>query len=166
MPQKTPSKKQMRLVFKRILDEADYTKLAHFVFLDKPFKEQIPGTYSVYHMVEGGVIIATNALCINEWLRLHDLPVRKELSEYTVSKKIKNNRTLDIDTRTANSVGMRNRSPDNAVPEACSVTKNVWQWYNAGIGASEISRRLNCSPGNVFYYIRNTKKQTQIGKRG
>lgn len=158
MPQKTPTKKQMRLVFKRILDEADYTKLAHFVFLDKPFKEQIPGTYSVYHMVEGGIIIATNALCINEWLRLHGLPVRKELSEYTVNKKIKNNRTVDIDTRTPVSVGMRNTRGDALNPEDCSITKNVWQWYNAGIGASEISKRINCTPANVYYYIRKYKK--------
>lgn len=150
------------MIFRRILDEEDYRKLAHFVFLNKPFKQEIPGTYSVYHMYETGIIIATNALCINEWLRLHGLPVRKPLSEYTVNKKIQNNDSEAIDTRTPESVSMRNRRPPAPkIPVAAdldNLTRNVWQWYHAGISAGEISKRINCTPANVYYYLKKYKK--------
>jgi len=163
-PHKRYSKYEMRLIFKRVLDEADYRKLAHFVFLDKPFKENIPGTYSVYHMVEDGVIIATNAVCINQWLRLHGLLVRPALSEATVGYKIQANGTDAIDTRTPESVEMRNRAkprgrrPKVLTAEIDQITANVWNWYTAGVGAGEISKRISCTPANVYYYLKKYKK--------
>ena len=134
---------RIKFIIKRTLVRADYQKLTHFVYLDRAFKENIPGSYSVYCMCVGGIAIATNALCINEWLKLHDLPVRAPIIDSVVEKKLTFNSGLDIDTRTESSVAMRNKrgrktsiefmprlglEPNSPMSERNSteLTNNIW----------------------------------------
>ena len=106
-------KQKLRAMFQRVLDLEDYKKLTHFVFLHTAFKEEIPGTYCMYHMHKEGLAIATNALCINEWLKLHDMPVRPKINDYTVQRKLLHNQDERIDNRTEESVNMQNKRGRN-----------------------------------------------------
>ena len=169
------NKYDLKIIFKQFLDVDDYKKLAHFVYLDKPYKEEIPGTYSVYHMMPNGMAIATNALCINEWLRLHNLPVRQKINPYTIAQKlIFNNNDKRIDTRTETSVNLKNipgrkpradlrssrdhNSAFNAPTGISNITENVWQWYSAECSVGEIAEQLGCTVPNVYYHINKYKK--------
>jgi DNA-binding CsgD family transcriptional regulator len=171
------SKYDLKNIFKQYLDVDDYKKLSHFVYLDKPFKEDIPGTYSVYHMMPHGIAIATNALCINEWLRLHNLPVRSQKKPYTISQKLTfNNNDKRIDTRTEISVNLKNipgrkpatgsglrssrdhNSAFNAPTGIDNITENIWHWYSAECSVGEIAEQLGCTVPNVYYHINKYKK--------
>ena len=168
-PYKHYNKYELRLIFKEVLDEADYKKLSHFVYLDKPYKKQIPGTYSVYHMMPHGIAIATNALCINEWLQLHGLPVRPQKAEYTIAQKMMfNNNDSRIDTRTETSVNLKNNlkqgrpsvgSGNWTRPEADKLA-DIWNWYSAGIHVNDIAIKLGCTVANVYYHVNKYKKKT------
>lgn len=168
-PYKHYSKYDLRVLFKAELSDEDYKKLSHFVFLNQRFKEPIPGTYSVYHMVPGGIAIATNALCINEWLKLHGLPVRPGKSQYTIEQKILfNGNDKRIDTRTPLSTSMVNKrgrpakvegpGSGNWEREAPEIQLDIWNWYSAGIHVNDIAQRLGCTVPNVYYHINKYKK--------
>lgn len=164
MPQKQYkyNKRDLKLLFKRELEFEDFRKLTHFVFISKRWGEQIPGTYTVYHMCDDGVAIATNALCINEWLKANGLPVRRPINEYTAEQKISINSGHNIDNRTDQSISMRNKTGKK--PKHCSnlyvddLSLDVWNWYTAGLTVAEISRRINCTPPNVYYHLNKYKK--------
>ena len=150
MPQKPLyNKQQMRMIIKRQLEAKEYNSLIHFVFLNKPFNSEIPGTYSVYHMVEGGMIVATNAACINEWLVEHNMPTRPPMSDYTIFKK------HAVDNRTETSVNLKYTAPKH---ESSELHVDVWHWYTAGVSIREISDRIHCTAANVHYYIKKYKK--------
>lgn len=159
MPQKrkkTPNKDQMRNIIKRQIGSEEYNSLIHFVFIDKPFKSEIPGTYSVYNMLDYGMIIATNAACINEWLVEHEMPTRAPMSDWTINAK------NAVDNRTEESVKLKyvkaGRPPMPLSNEGESLINDVWSWYTAGVKCGEIAKRIQCTPANVHYYIRKYKK--------
>lgn len=154
-PQKTLNKPQMRNIIKAQINSEEYNSLIHFVFMDKPFRSEIPGTYSIYHMLDHGMIIATNAACINEWLVEHDMPVRAPMTDFTIKSK------NALDNRTDTSVNMKNERGKVGRPKSedtGTLHLDVWQWYTAGVSCMEISRRISCTPANVHYYIRKYKK--------
>ena len=158
-PQKTPNKHQMRNIIKRQITSEEYNSLIQFVFMDKPFKSEIPGTYSIYYMLDYGMIIATNAACINEWLVEHDMPTRAPISDWTINAKQKHYNA--VDNRTETSVTLKNEKGKVGRPKSedtGTIHLDVWQWYTAGVKCSEIARRISCTPANVHYYIRKYKK--------
>ncbi len=147
MPQKPPNKQQMRMIIKRQLDMEEYTRLLQFVYLEKPFKSEIPGKYSIYYMYGKGMIIATSEPCINEWLEEQGLPKRNALSEWTINAAEKNNLNKG---KSAVKPKRINQKP--------GLENDVWHWYTANVPIREIASRLKCSPGNVFYYVRKYKQ--------
>ena len=156
-------KQRLKAMFQRVLDLEDYKKLTHFVFLHTEFKKEIPGTYCMYHMHKDGLAIATNALCINEWLKLHDMPVRPKINDYKVQRKLLHNQDERIDNRTEERVNMQNKRgrkpgiPNNFDPSA-DLTANIWSWHSAGLSSAKISRRLGVTPAAVYYHIKKYKK--------
>jgi len=166
---------RIKFIIKRAIAKVDYQKLTHFVYLDKPFKQNIPGSYSIYCMCEGGVAIATNALCINEWLACHNLPVRAPIIDSVVEKKLIANTGLDIDTRTESSVAMRNKrgrkSSIELLPRLSTeynspmslrgdmeLTENIWAWWSSGVGTTKLAERLNCTVPAIYYHLKKYKK--------
>ena len=161
----TITKPELKLVFKQILELEDYQKLAHFVWV-KQYLAHIPGTYSVYAMYKDGIAIATNALCINEWLDTHNLPRRKPLHEQTVKRKLLFNRDdIDkIDNRT-NEFEYTPRKPGRKKGEAIigkhgeRVAEQIWELHQDGHTPADISIAIGCTVANIYYHIHKQRKR-------
>lgn len=155
---------ELKLLFKHQLDIEDYKRLAQFVWV-KQIKENIPGTYSVFAMYKNGIAIATNALCINEWLDTHNLPRRKPLHEYTVKQKMLFNRDdiTKIDNRT-DEFSEYKRKPGRKIGQAVNskhghnVTKQIWELHQEGFTPPDISHAIGCTVANVYYHINKQRK--------
>ena len=161
----TITKPELKLVFKQILELEDYRKLAHFVWV-KQIKAHIPGTYSVYAMYKDGIAIATNALCINEWLDAHNLPRRKPLHEYTVKQKMLFNRKdiAKIDNRSDEFTAYK-RKPGRIPGEAVNskhglrVSEQIWELHQDGHTPADISVAIGCTVANIYYHIHKQRKR-------
>ena len=161
----TITKPELKLVFKQILELEDYQKLAHFVWVNQ-YLAHIPGSYSVYAMYKNGIAIATNSLCINEWLDAHNQPRRKPLHEYTVKQKMLFNRDdiQKIDNRT-DEFNEYKRKPGRKIGEAVNskhgnnVTKQIWELHQEGFSMRDISHALGCTVANVYYHVNKQRKR-------
>ena len=161
----TINKSEIKWLFRQILDVEDYQKLTHFVWV-KQIKEHIPGTYSVFAMHKNGIAIATNALCINQWLDKHNLPRRKPMSEYTVKQKMLFNRedVAKIDNRTDEFTEYR-RKPGR-IPGATingkhgkDVAEQIWELHQEGFTPADISIAIGCTVANIYYHIHKQRKR-------
>ena len=162
-------KPELKLVFKQFLEVEDYQKLAHFVWVKK-YKTHIPGSYSVYAMYKGGIAIATNALCINEWLDAHNLPRRKPLHEQTVKRKMLFNRDdiERIDNRNSEFeyVPQKPGRKQGAVITSKHgeiVAEQIWELFQEGHILGDIAQAIGCTTANVYYHIK--KKQKKVDKQ-
>jgi len=177
MHKKTLQKFELRALFKKALEVKDfndtgsvtYRKLTHFVWVKK-LKEQIPGTLSLYMFVNNGILIATNSICINEWLDVHDLPRRREFNITTIEQKIKvNNGDTTIDNRTPQSVvqtGLRKSRIAYAnrikgLPGQ-NMREEIWKMYADGLTVVDIARIFDVTAPAVHYHI--NKKQKEVDK--
>jgi hypothetical protein len=159
------NKSEIKWLFKKILDVEDYQKLSHFVWV-KQIKEHIPGTYSVFAMHENGIAIATNALCINQWLDAHNLPRRKPLHEETVKRKLMFNREdiQKIDNRSSEfqwSPKKPGRTPGAAIngKHGKDVASQIWDLHQEGHTPADISIAIGCTVANIYYHIRKQQKR-------
>ena len=156
---------ELKLVFKKILELEDYQKLTHFIWV-KQFKQQIPGTYSVYAMYKDGIAVATNSLCINEWLDAHNLPRRKPLHEQTIKRKLLFNRDdiAKIDNRTdefqwtPKKPGRQPGAPVNG-KHGKDVATQIWELHQDGHTPADISIAVGCTVANIYYHIRKQQKR-------
>jgi len=160
----TITRPELKLVFKQILELEDYQKLTHFVWV-KQYLEHIPGTYSVYAMYKNGIAVATNALCINEWLDAHNLPRRKPLHEQTIKRKLLFNRDdiAKIDNRTDKfewSPRKPGRQPGAAVngKHGKDIATQIWELHQDGHTPADISIAIGCTVANIYYHIRKEQK--------
>ena len=177
MQPKTLQTFELRTLFKTALQVKDfkdngslsYRKLNHFVWV-KQLKEQIPGTNSLYIFYKNGIAVATNAICINEWLDAHDLPRRREANITTIEQKIRaNNGDTSIDNRTPESViqrGLRKSRLAYAkriktLPRE-NMGEEMWKMYDEGITIAEIARAFDVTPPAVHYHI--NKKLKKVDK--
>lgn len=159
-------KSELKSIFKRELEHEVYQRLVHFVWVKK-FKQHIPGTYSMYIMYKGGIAIATNALCINEWLDAHNLPRRKPLNETTVKRKLLFNRLDDIqriDNRSSE-FGYQKAKPGRKrgvnierSKHGTAVARQIWELYQEGHNPGDIAIAIGCTPANVYYHIKRYQK--------
>jgi hypothetical protein len=161
----TIHKPELKLVFKQILEIEDYQKLAHFVWV-KQYKAQIPGSYSVYAMYKGGIAIATNALCINEWLDAHNLPRRKPLHEQTIKRRMLFNRDdiQKIDNRSSEfeytpAKPGRKKGAVITSKHGEKVAEQIWELFQEGHIPGDIAQAIGCTPANVYYHIKKIQKK-------
>jgi hypothetical protein len=156
---------ELKLVFKKILELEDYQKLTHFIWV-KQFKQQIPGTYSVYAMYKDGIAVATNSLCINEWLDAHNLPRRKPLHEQTIKRKLLFNRDdiAKIDNRT-DKFEWSPKKPGRIKGQIVNgnlgkdVATQIWELHQDGHTPADISIAIGCTVANIYYHIRKQQKR-------
>ena len=161
----TITRPELKLVFKQIIELEDYQKLTHFVWV-KQYLEHIPGTYSVYAMYKNGIAVATNALCINEWLDAHNLPRRKPLHEQTIKRKLLFNRDdIDkIDNR-SNEFEYIPRKPGRKKGAVITskhgerVAEQIWELFQDGHVPGDIAQAIGCTPANVYYHIKKIQKK-------
>ena len=159
------TKPELKLLFKKILEIEDYKRLTHFVWV-KQYIEHIPGTYSVYAMYKNGIAVATNALCINEWLDAHNLPRRKPLHEETVKRKLMFNREdiAKIDNRSSEfqwSPKKPGRTPGAIIngKHGKDVASQIWELHQEGHTPADISIAIGCTVANIYYHIRKIQKK-------
>ena len=161
----TITKPELKLVFKQILELEDYQKLSHFVWVNQ-YLAHIPGSYNVYAMYKNGIAIATNALCINEWLDAHNLPRRKPLHEQTVKRRMLFNRDdiERIDNRNSEFeyVPQKPGRKQGAVITSKHgeiVAEQIWELFQEGHVPGDIATAIGCTPANVYYHIKKIQKK-------
>jgi hypothetical protein len=153
---------EIKRVLKADIEPEIYRKFSHFVYLTIPLRESIPGSYSIYYMYKGGLAIATNALCINEWLTLHNLPTKRPLSHFTCTHRIKANIPMEIDNRTKE---WTKELPPPVIPvfkikEDSKMSDTVWDLYNnQNCSTKQIAKVLNFTVPNVYYHLKKKRKQ-------
>ena len=152
----------VKRVLKRNIEPEIYRKFSHFVYLTTPMIEPIPGPYSMYYMYKDGLAVATNALCINEWLTLHNLPTRRPFAQFTIDHRIKANIGMDIDNRTPEWTGAAKppKPPKMIIIKHSKIRETIWDLYsNQNISTGEIARALDCTRPNVYYHIKKKQKE-------
>jgi hypothetical protein len=120
-------------------------------------------------MCDTGLAIATNSICINDWLIQHDLPTRRPLSEYRIEMKQKLNGKDNIDNRTEEAKadaknaltnriasGVKSRYGNGPV-ELSGLTMSIYELYESGVTPAAIARLLHCTPANAHYHVRKAK---------
>ena len=155
----------VKRVLKRNIEPEIYRKFSHFVYLTTPIIEPIPGPYSMYYMYKDGLAIATNALCINEWLTLHNLPTRRPFAQFTIDHRIKANIGMDIDNRTPEWTGTNRPPPVPRMPiiKHSEIRETVWDLYtNQNFSTTDIARALDCTLPNIYYHIKKKQKELDI----
>lgn len=156
----------LKRVLKKGIEPEIYRKFSHFVYLTIPMREPIPGPYSIYYMHNGGIVVATNALCINEWLTLHNMPTKEPLSHFTCNHRIKANEGMDIDNRTPE---WTKSLPPPLLPKVninvhSKVRETVWDLYtNQNVSTKQIALMLGFTIPNIYYHIH--KKQKELDKQ-
>ena len=155
---------ELKLLFKHQIDLEDYKRLAQFVWV-KQYLAHIPGTYSVYAMYKNGIAIATNALCINEWLDAHNLPRRKPLHEQTVKRRMLFNRDdiERIDNRSSEfeyTPAKPGRKKGQVITgkHGLKVAEQIWELHQDGHSMRDISYAIGCTVANVYYHINKQRK--------
>ena len=157
---------ELKRVLKRGIEPEIYRKFSHFVYLTKPMIEPIPGSYSIYFMHNGGIVIATNALCINEWLTLHNMKTKEPLSQFTCNHRMKANEGMDIDNRTPEWTKPLPppKMPVFKMPVHSEVRETVWDLYtNQNCSTKQIAEVLGFTIPNIYYHI--NKKQKELDKQ-
>ena len=160
-PQKV-SLTELKRVLKAGIEPEIYRKFSHFVYLTIPMRERIPGPYSIYYMYKGGLAIATNALCINEWLTLHKLPTKEPLSHFTCTHRINANEGMDIDNRTPewSKEPPPLKIPVFKMPVHSEIRETIWDLYtNQNCSTTQIARALGFTTPNIYYHINMKKKE-------
>ena len=159
---------ELRNLFKRQLAQDDYKKLTHFAWVTK-LEFNVPGTYSMYIMYEGGIAIATNSICINEWLEAHGQPRRRPTLQRTVDHKIRLNQDTTIDNRSDKWSQFKNTPPrvpgtpyaerQNLNPGE-DIRELIWDMYAyQHMGKIDIAKALGFTPPNIYYHIKMKRKE-------
>lgn len=162
-------KYELRNLFKRQLAPDDYKKLTHFAWV-KQIKAHLPGTYSMYIMHEGGIALATNAICINEWLNVHGQVKRRPVLQRTVDHKIRLNQDPRIDNRTDEwsmikkverdpNTGLTIYSPRKNLNPGENITELVWEMFENGVETGVIATTLGFTAPNIYYHIKKKRKE-------
>ena len=113
-------------------------------------------------MYKGGLAIATNALCINEWLTLHKLPTKEPLSHFTCTHRINANEGMDIDNRTPewSKEPPPLKIPVFKMPVHSEIRETIWDLYtNQNCSTTQIARALGFTTPNIYYHINMKKKE-------
>lgn len=165
-PNKLTNKTSMRPVFKAVLDPEEYKKYTHFVYI-KHLKQQLPGTQVLYLMHKNGIACATNALCINDWLVLHELPPRAAMSEYWCNLKININGTTKIDNRSEKWMGQKDLDMidqaegrgGNRMLNPIVDSERAWELYSQGWNCIKIAKHYGVTPAAIYYHIKKMEKR-------
>ena len=166
-PNKLTNKTSMRPVFKAVLDPEEYKKYTHFVYI-KHLKQQLPGTQVLYLMHRNGIACATNALCINDWLVIHELPPRSAMSPYWCNLKIKINGTDKIDNRSErwmnetdlDSGELAEGRGGNRQLNPIVDSKAAYELHhNDGWSYAKIAKKYGVTAPAIYYHIKKIEKQ-------
>jgi len=149
---------EIRNIFKRNFKQVDFLKLVHFVVVPNCIMTP-PGTYVVAKRYHNCVIIATDALCINDWLDAHDLPKRPKLDNEGWCS------AGDVKTRkikkfvAANGYSKLGTSEDGVMQQSTELQEDIMKWLAEGATIASISRKLGCSGANVIYHKKKYLKR-------
>lgn len=162
------NKTSMRPVFKAVLDPEEYKRYTQFAYI-KQLKAQMPGSQVLYLWHKNGIACATNALCINDWLVLHDLEPREQITDYIANIKININGSNKIDNRSAKWADYKTKVWEKTEnyqvgPGRGEVSKTkdptlIWNMYTVrGMSVDQIAQALEVTPPAIYYHLKKFKK--------